>query len=180
MGAAHIRKIRRFAWPELRALWEQIEAQSTPGWAAGKAFEHLVLRAFELDGAVVRWPYSVSIAGETAEQIDGAVHLDTLSCLVESKDTAVPVNVEPIAKLRNQLIRRPPGAVGLLFSRSGFTNPALTLAQFLAPQTILLWNGDEIKYVLEQERIRPALMKKYQYCIETGMPDYDPRVEALP
>jgi hypothetical protein len=177
--ADYVRRVRRLDWQGLRDLWIQIEAGSAR-WAAGKALEHLVLRAFELSGATVRWPFDVPLAGETVEQIDGAVHLQGLSCLVECKDTASATNIEPIAKLRNQLLRRHSGAVGLAFSRSGFTSPALTLAQFLAPQTVLLWSGGEIAYLLDQEDFASALLKKYRYSIETGVPDYDSREEALP
>jgi hypothetical protein len=44
-----------------------IEAGNTSGWAPGKAFEYLVLRAFQLEGAEVRWPYSVRIDGGEKE-----------------------------------------------------------------------------------------------------------------
>jgi hypothetical protein len=44
--------IQKLDWDGLQNLWERIETRSTaPDWAAGKAFEYLVLRAFELDGA---------------------------------------------------------------------------------------------------------------------------------
>jgi hypothetical protein len=31
--------IREHGWKELRALWENIKKQETPGWDQGKAFE---------------------------------------------------------------------------------------------------------------------------------------------
>src|SRR5436309_10604159 len=104
-------KIQGMRWPGLRKLWLAIEAQETPEWEPGKAFEYLVLRAFQLDGAQVRWPYLVHLFGEDVEEIDGAVYCAGLSCLVESKDLAGNVAVGPIAKLRNQLLRRPAGTV---------------------------------------------------------------------
>jgi hypothetical protein len=116
------RMILSLQWDGLRTLWDNIENRSTPGWDAGRAFEYLVLRAFQLDGAEVKWPYSVTLFDEVVEQIDGAVHCVGLSCLVESKDFAdKTVDITPIAKLRNQLLRRPAGTVGLIFSRTGFT-----------------------------------------------------------
>ena len=72
-------------------------------------FEHLILRAFELDGATVRWPFEVSFGDSVVEQIDGAVYAGCLSCLVEAKDSTAPVDVAVLAKLRNQLARRPAG-----------------------------------------------------------------------
>ena len=136
----------------LTNLFHQIRAGRAPdGWPAGKAFEFLVLRAFELEGAEVRWPYEVKLDGEVIEQIDGAIHADGASWLVEAKDQRSPVNVEPIAKLRNQLLRRPAAARGLVFSTSGFTEPAKTLCRFISPRRV----------------------------VEEGFPDYDFRVELV-
>lgn len=42
-------------------------------WEPGKLFEYTVLRAFQLEGSIVRWPYSVRLNDETIEQIDGSV-----------------------------------------------------------------------------------------------------------
>lgn len=170
MSADYVDRVRRLDWPGLRRLWKAIEAGAS-GWPSGKALEHLVLRAFELSGAAVRWPYPVSIDGAIVEQIDGAVHLDGLSCIVECKDTAEPVTIEVVAKLRNQLLRRPAGAVGLGFSRTGFTESAITLARFVAPQNVLLWNGEEIAYLLEREDFSQGLIRKYRVSIEYGEPD---------
>jgi hypothetical protein len=115
-------------------LWDSIEIRdtATAGWDAGKVFEYLVLRAFELDGAKVKFSYTVRLFNEEIEQIDGAIHYAGLSCLSESKDFTddLKVNIAPIAKLRNQLLHRPSGIVGLAFSRTGFTNPARNLCCF--------------------------------------------------
>ena len=128
-------------WPELRALWNQIKIRDTPKWAPGKAFEYLVLRAFDIHGADVRWPYPVSLYGqsEIIEEIDGSVRVDGLYSLIESKDEDGNIAIAPIAKLRNQLLRRPAGTFGMVFSSHGYTEAALQLAQFALPQAILLW-----------------------------------------
>lgn len=175
----YIARIRSMDWSGLQSLWEEVKAGDTPGWPPGKALEYLILRAFELDGSEITWPFEVKIALETVEQIDGIVYADGLTCLLECKDTAEAVNVEPIAKLRNQLLRRPSGVVGALISRSGFTAPARTLAQFLAPQAILLWEGAEIGFVLKRKSIRAALRRKYRHYIEQGAPDYNVLVEDI-
>lgn len=169
----YTRWIRLLDWYGLEQLWAAIQAGRTPGWEPGKAFEYLILRAFELDGAEVRWPYVVSLAGRVVEQIDGAVYAANLSCLVETKDTAEPVGFEPVAKLRQQLLRRPMGALGLLFTRSRFTDGATTLAQFAAPQNILLWTGSDVGAALTRRGIAWALEAKYRFCIEEGQPNLD-------
>lgn len=79
-------RVNTLDWDGLQTLWEAIERRDTPDWEPGRAFEYLVLRAFQLDGAQVRWPYSVRLFEEEVEQIDGAIYHDGLSCLVESKD----------------------------------------------------------------------------------------------
>ncbi len=172
-------RVSALNWDGLQTLWEAIERRDTPDWEPGRAFEYLVLRAFQLDGAQVRWPYSVRLFEEEVEQIDGAIYHDGLSCLVESKDQAEPVAFGPIAKVRNQLLRRPAGTVGLLFSRSGFTPPAHSLAYFALPQAILLWDGEEIGYILQQKKACDLLLLKYRACVEDGLPDYDVRERGV-
>ena len=181
-AAQYENAIKSFQWDGLRSLWNQIENRYTPNWDSGKAFEYTVLRAFELDGAEVKWPYRVKLFGEEVEQIDGVIYSGGLSCLVESKDFADKSNVDiaPIAKLRNQLLRRPASTLGLVFSRTGFTDPARHLSYFSLPQTILLWNGEEIKYALEKEIICELLTLKYRVCVEDGLPDYDVREREIP
>ncbi len=97
-----------FGESQLLNLWEYIQRNETPDWEPGRALEYLVIRAFELEGAEVAYPFAVQMGGTIVEQIDGAVHTNGLSCLIECKDQAGNVNIDPIAKLRNQLLRRPP------------------------------------------------------------------------
>ncbi len=165
-------QIKRLKWPGLRKLWADIKAGNAAGWDPGEAFEYLVLRAFELDKAEVRYPYEVILFDEKVEEIDGAVHLPGLSCLVECKDLGGDVAIGPIAKLRNQLQRRPLSTMGVLFSSRGFTPPAEVLAYFIVPQVVLLWKGAELEFALQEERICEFLRLKYRMCIEDGIPDY--------
>lgn len=174
-------RINKLDYDGLLELWGLIEAGQTGtlDWEEGKAFEYLILRAFELEKAEVRWPFSVDMQGSVVEQIDGIIYSDGLSVIVESKDLTDRVNIEPIAKLRNQLLRRPSGSIGIIFSKSGFTEPARMLAQYLAPQTILLWGGDEVAYALENRYMRQGLLAKYRHCVERGLPDYNISLEGL-
>jgi hypothetical protein len=65
-------RIAAYGHTQLLTLWEEIQADDTPGWEPGKAFEYLVIRAFELEGATVTYPFSVRLGGTIVEQIDGA------------------------------------------------------------------------------------------------------------
>jgi len=172
----YVRQIEQYTThAELFTLWQAIAAKDTPGWPLGRALEYLVLRAFALEGAEVRWPFRVQDIGEELEQIDGVVYIEGLACLIECKDLTAKVNVEPIAKLRNQLLRRPGQTIGVLFSFSGFSEAAQVLARFTAPQTILLWPGPEIAYCLSNQFFRQGLLVKYRWCIEQAIPFYDVR-----
>ncbi len=174
-GADYESKIARYDRAKLRRLWRLIEEDKTAGdgWEAGRAFEYLVLRAFQIEGAEVRWPYRVEMGDSVVEQIDGVIYADGLACLIECKDRTAKADIEPVAKIRNQLLRRPAGTIGVVFSRHGFTRSALTLARFTAPQAILLWNGEELAVALERQRMRKALLAKYHRCVEEGLPDYN-------
>ncbi len=173
--------IQRLDWHGLRALWELIKNGNTPGWDGGKAFEYLVLQAFHLDDAVVRWPYGVSLYGQTeiVEEIDGSIRVGGLYSLVESKDEDGNIAIAPIAKLRNQLLRRPAGTFGMVFSSHGFTEPAIQLAHFALPQSILLWTGDQVEYALGHENICELCEMKYRMCVDYGMLDFDVTTGAI-
>lgn len=161
-------RIQAFDRQGLAHLLARIESRDTPLWDPGKAFEFLVLRAFEMEGADVTWPYVVHLEDAIVEEIDGVVHLPGLSCLVQSKDEMMPVNFEPIAKLRSQLMRRPSAVVGMIVSRAGFTSAAQALVGYLSPQTILLWEGMELEWALKHGRMAEALKVKFRRAVEHG------------
>ncbi len=163
----------------LKSFWNKIqEKKDIFDWDSGKAFEFFILRAFELQDSqntFVKYPYSVRLFNEEVEQIDGIIHFRdiNLSILVESKDHSGTIDITPIAKLRSQLLRRPSNAIGAVFTTSKFTEPALILTQFLAPQTILLWERKDIDYCVKNNYFREGMLKKYWKAIEDGDPHYD-------
>jgi len=190
--AEYLAWIQGFDADALLALWADLTGAAEPGTPAlpawvqpGKAFEYVVIRAFELGGADVRWPYSVKFpwsppetsSAQDMEQIDGVVYVGGVSCLIESKHWGRNVNVDPIAKLRNQLGRRPAGTIGAVFSFLGFTPAARLLAQFASPQTILLWTGEEIDHAIRHRAMVRGLLVKLRKAVEEGVPDYDLRWE---
>lgn len=167
--------IRKLKWPGLQKLWSDITAKTVdPWWPPGKAFEYLVIRMFELDKAQVMWPYTVNLFGGTAEeQIDGAMRFGGLHWLVESKDEADTIAIDPIAKLRNQMLRRPWGTIGLVFTSTEFTEPAVLMTHFALPQPLLLWTGAEVEHALHQKKICLFALEKYRTCVEHGKVDFD-------
>lgn len=159
-------------------LWLEIESGLTPDWADGKAFEYLIVQLFEAAGAKVTYPFHVlNPDGGVLEQLDGFIQIDGISALLETKDYKDKVSVEPIAKLRNQLLRRPAGLVGCVFTKSEFTSSSLMLANFMAPQAILLWTGVEIDAIVRGASIRTALNIKHRRLLRDGVPYFDFRGE---
>ncbi len=172
----YTKKIRTLNQKSLNDLWNQIKSKNTLGWDSGKAFEFLILRFFELEGAKIRYPFSVNILEvNNAEQIDGVIHFTdiNLSIIAEFKDHSKTQNIEPVAKLRNQLLRRPSNTIGSIFSTTSFSAPALTLTKFIFPQTILLWELEHIEYCINNKCFKEGLLKKYRHAIEEGELHYD-------
>ncbi len=167
-------RITNYNWIDLQNLWSAIKNRNTPNWGSGKAFEYFILKCFEWCGAEVVYPFSVRLFDETVEQIDGVIYLNQQAFIIECKDftETASVNFEPIAKLRNQLMRRPASTIGCVFSNSGYTYPAVILANFLAPQSILLWEQIEIEYCLNNQNFDEGLILKYKKLVELGIPDY--------
>jgi hypothetical protein len=167
--------IRKLKWPHLQKLWGEIKSGTVDGWwEDGMAFEYLVVRMFELDKAHVTWPYGVKLFdGGLTEQIDGSVRFDGLYGLIESKDRTGGTSIDPIAKLRSQLLRRPSGTVGLVFTKSHFTPPTVLLSHFALPQAILLWTGKEVEHALDARKICMFASEKFRACVEHGIVDFD-------
>lgn len=165
---------------ELIALWRRhtssnLTKEEKEQWKTGKLLEYVILRSFELEGADVTWPYSINLddGAGVVEQIDGAFHFDNYHVLTECKDYSNNVNVEPFSKMRNQLLRRPSFTIGCIFVRKGFTDPAIALSRFCAPQTILLWSGEEFEYCIENGKMLEAFKLKVRKATEEFLFSYN-------
>lgn len=172
-----VEKIRKRGHDDLVAMLDKVSRnEEIEGWSPGAAFEHIIVRAFELEGAAVKYPFIVT--QPFREQIDGAIYCDGLACLIEAKDRATPVNIEPLAKLQNQLSRRPPGTLGIVFARNGFTRDASIQAGLMNPLRILLWEFGDLEYALQESAMRGMLARKYRYAVEHALPDMK-RLQAV-
>lgn len=87
--------------------------------------------------------------------------------LVEAKDQAEPVGFDAISKLAMRLQRRPAPALGLLFSTSGFTGPALKAVTAHPLRNVLLWRETDIALALAHG-VRSALRRKWRGAVEEG------------
>lgn len=165
------RRARGLSWEALRRLWRRIKEGSTPDWDEGKAFEHLVIRAFELSKLRVEYPFDVPPGGSILEQIDGMVFLAETPFLIECQDKD-SVDVLAIAKLRHQLLRRPPATMGCVCIAGKFTQSALVLADLAVPQQIVLWSEEDIETALGDKDFKSPLAAKYRDLCMYGLTDH--------
>ncbi len=181
--------IRAMDRPALRALWREhiVKGALPAGWAKGKPFEYLVIRAFELDlpPAAVEYPFEVRDArlgtpNTVLEQLDGSIEWGGVHWLVESKNHEKGLDAVPILELRQRLQRRPAAVMGMVFSaRKGFTEPATRLLAMLSPLRILLWDHDDLREGLDSRGgMVDILREKWRKAIWYADP-YSPRGAAL-
>jgi hypothetical protein len=141
-------------------------------WQDGKLLEYIILRGFEIERkGCVTYPYEVEDEymkyGGTIEQIDGAVHVDELHALVESKDyDSAKIKVEPLTKMRNQLARRHASVFGMFFSAIELTTPAQIQVKFMAPQLIIIWMKEDIDYCVRNKSFISCMKEKYRQAVE--------------
>lgn len=165
-------------WDDLERIWREIQNGRSGGWATGRAFEYLVVRALALSGLRVEYPYNVPLAGAPLEQIDGMVYLREIPFLIECKDRR-GVDIAAVAKMRNQLDRRPPATMGCIFTSGRFTSPATVLADFTAPHRITLWDKHDISDAIRARDFAAKLERKYHELCMFGMTDHSPHYLGL-
>jgi hypothetical protein len=163
---------------ELLAFWKEAVRGVVPGWPVsasegrndGKAMEHLIVRAFEVERLPVRYPFEVRHGRAVVEQVDDAVHLDGQAFLLEAKDYSANVDILPVAKMHAMLARRPSSTMGIVFSGREFTRPAEELARYQLPLRVLLWDGDELRRAVAGRDMVSCLRRKMRYAAEDGEP----------
>lgn len=172
----YMERIRTYDAEGLKALWLQKKRRQvgTEFWKQGKLLEYIVLRAFELEGAEVTYPHTVELFDETVEQLDGTIRVGTLYSIVECKDNKTkPINISPLAKLRNILQRRHATVFGMFFSMSGYTTPADLMVRFMAPQMIILWTEQDVDYCIQHTKFLDCFHTKYREAIENCEYNYN-------
>jgi len=171
-------RAQTMGWPEMQALWGDISGDAVSEWNPGKAFEYLIVRGFELSGLRVEYPFEVRSNRQAIEQIDGMAYLDNTPFLIECKDKN-GVDIEAIAKLHSQLLRRPPTTLGCVLSSSSFTKPALLLAGYMIPYRILLWTSFDIGRAITSQNFREVFQHKYEWICKNGLIDDSLSYQAL-
>ena len=171
----YVARARALQPRQLLDFWSRLmQSPTVEDWEPGRALEYFILRAFELEGARVVWPYTNEL-----EQVDGALYVDGLSCIVECKHWSSLIDVTPIARLKLRLDRRPPGTLGLMFGVPGFTSKATEEVQLNPVRNVLLWEGSDITWALKRG-LRIALNAKWRQAVENGLLLYDLEEEGSP
>ena len=167
-----VNTIRSYDRNKLKKFWLQIKDGSTPGWSTGKALEYMLIRAFDLEGAEVVYPYNNNIL-HSQEQFDGYVFVKDLGAgfLIECKEWKEKVSFDELAKLHGRLTYRMPSTYGVFLSKSGFTPSAVELMYMMHPHNVLLWSYDEIDECFKNFKFMKALKYKYQYAMVTANPN---------
>lgn len=165
-------KIRTYNWEGLKRLWLKVQKHNTPGWEAGKALEYMIIRAFDLEGVEVAYPYSNKVIN-AQEQFDGYVFIKDLGVgfIFECKDWAKNVAFDELAKVHGRLTYRTPTTFGVFVSRNGFTPSATELMYMMHPHNVLLWSFEDIEECFKHHKFVKALKYKYQYAMMTANPN---------
>jgi len=167
------REAKAWSRDDLLRMWARIKTgERSAGWPAGRDFEYLVVRAFDLEGVRVIWPFEVTYPQKfgTMEQVDGVVYLDGRAFLVESKNLSEPIAVQELARLRMRLESRPPGTMGVLFSTQNFSLPTEVFAQFARPLNVLLWGRSDLEVALVDGSMVSSLRAEFARATESGLP----------
>ncbi len=168
--AANWRRLQ-VVWKELLQTPPRLRGKEISHQEAGWMFEGWICETFRLSGADVQPPFLVKVGTSLVEEVDGAVLVPFGAFLVECKFQDAKVTIEPVVKLRSQLERRPPGAMGVVFSRNGFTDEAVTLLSHLSPCNVLLFAGRDLELIQSRPAsMVEALLVKYRAAVMEGNP----------
>lgn len=166
-----IKRIQTYDWLKLERLWMKIKAGKNTRWNNGKALEYMLVRAFDLEGAEVVYPFNNDVL-MAREQLDGFVFVRDIGAgfIIECKDWKENVSFDELAKLYGRLNYRTSSTYGLFLSKTGYTASAIEMMYIMQPHSILLWSSDDIDECFKKHKFLKALRYKYQYAMVTADP----------
>ncbi|MBG0785805.1 MAG: restriction endonuclease [Anaerolineaceae bacterium] len=169
---ANIEKIKH----DLYSLFSIPEDQSQK---RGKSLEGVLNRLFNANDILVREAFElVGNAGEgIIEQIDGAIEIDGYIYLVEMKWWKSPLGVQEVSQHLVRIFSRS-HAGGIIISKSGFTDPAITTCkEALAKKIIVLCELEELVNLLEREgSLKDLLKAKINVAVMEKKPLHKPSI----
>lgn len=176
-------------WKDLRTIWDNLIERTPPAFRersltateAGTVFERWVMEAFRLSGATGTYGYNVPrvSSDQTLEQIDGLVIDGWQGFLVEAKCQDEPIDFAPLAVLNLRVTKRPVGTLGLFFSVSGYTPPAVECIHEFQPLRVLLFDADDLRDMLRSPKSMLSLVqRRWGVAVQYGRP-YPPRTQPV-
>jgi hypothetical protein len=122
---------------------------------------------------MVHHPYTIptSSGDRTREQGDGLIVDGWQGFLVESKFASDAIGIDPIFRLHMLVEQRPIGTMGLFFSASGYTEPAMESSEFLKPIRVLLFDRKDLEWAFRfPNRMRSLIRRKMAFALKYGKP----------
>ena len=84
-------------------------------------------------------------------ELDGAIHLDSNTYLLEAKWVQGPINADPFTKLKARVDMSTAATYGLLISVSGFNSNAVSLAEKLTPLRLFFVDTPHLEALLNRK-----------------------------
>ncbi len=108
----------------------------------------------------------------TQEELDGLIFMGWQGFLIEAKNERDPVAIDPIFRLHLLAEQRPIGTMGLLFSASGYTEPAIESAERLRPIRVLLFDRSDLEWAVgDGKSPQEVVRRKWILALRSGKPN---------
>jgi len=144
------------------------------GVKRGYAFEAALNKLFRAHGLLTRDSFKLrNERGVILEQIDGAIEVDGMTWLVESKWWDGMVNIEAVGQHICRVMVRPPTVGALLISGSGFTVSAVATAkQALANRPVVLMTLADLWKTVESKSDLAETLRRHFRAAQADLNPY--------
>ena len=132
---------------QLKQRWEQLQ-EMADHHERGRRFEPWLKDLFIACGLNASGSFTRRNPGE---QIDGGIHENLGTFLLEAKWEKEPINADPFRKLKEIIECRTPRTYGLLISVSGFNASAIEVAERKPPFRLFLVDKPHIETLLNKD-----------------------------
>lgn len=130
----------------------------------GFEFERFLQELFEVHGLIPKKPFRI-----TGEQIDGSIHIDSDTYLIEATWTNEQVGASKLNDFYAKVSSKATWSRGLLISYSGFTADGLEAFIRGKPTSIICMDGLDIHYILDNKLdLKEAIARKARVAAETN------------
>jgi hypothetical protein len=139
--------IKKNKFPELEQRWQQLKELRNQQ-QRGKKFELWLKDLFQAIGLNAVGSFE---RRDPKAELDGAIHQDINTFLVEAKWEQKPINGDPVIKLGSRIASSTTNTNGLLISFSGFNENAIKEAELKRPISQFLVDRSHLEALLKQK-----------------------------